>query len=324
VSGSFYPLSPLSGATARALLPLDAAGARPGAETSASTAGTPQAARAAQAARQFQALFLMEMLKPMTEGLGQGLFGQDDGAGSASGGEGGGESGLSMSSGSDTYSWFWNEALSRHLSQSWPLPQIPGTGATAAAPRAGSPSIALPRGSSLPPVGATAATTAADAGGSPADGPAASSVELARFGSTPTATPSTPGPVETLLQRVSRLFKLPANLVKAVVMVESGGQPDAVSPKGAVGLMQVMPDTAREMGIRDPSDPWENLYAGVKYLSRQMARFDSLEKALAAYNAGPSSVEHHGGVPPYPETRAYVNRVLQAKTRLDQTHPEGA
>ena len=124
--------------------------------------------------------------------------------------------------------------------------------------------------------------------------------------------------------KAGRLFRLPVNLVRAVVQVESGGRSDAVSPKGAVGLMQVMPGTAQEMGARDPRNPWENLYAGVKYLSRQLERFGSLEHALAAYNAGPSAVEKHHGVPPFPETRTYVRRVLEAKARLDQSHPQDA
>ena len=85
--------------------------------------------------------------------------------------------------------------------------------------------------------------------------------------------------------------------------------------------MQLMPDTAREMGIRNPQDPWENLYAGAKYLSRQVARFDTLEEAVAAYNAGPGAVEAHQGVPPFQETRTYVQRVLDTKARLDLLYP---
>jgi len=100
-------------------------------------------------------------------------------------------------------------------------------------------------------------------------------------------------------------------LVSAVVAVESGFQPQAVSPKGARGLMQLMPRTAREMGIADPFDPAANLDGGSRYLSSLVARYDGdLTRALAAYNAGMGAVARHGGVPPYAETRKYVRKVL--------------
>ncbi len=107
-----------------------------------------------------------------------------------------------------------------------------------------------------------------------------------------------------------------ANLLKAIVQVESGFNPKAVSPKGAVGLMQVMPATARGLGVDGPSgalfDPARNLDTGARYLRQLMDRFvNRPDLAIAAYNAGETAVMRHGyGIPPYPETQAYVKNVL--------------
>ena len=105
---------------------------------------------------------------------------------------------------------------------------------------------------------------------------------------------------------------LDPNLVLAVVGVESGFQPGAVSHKGAQGLMQLMPGTAREMGVTDALDPAQNLDGGTRYLRMLVAQYGGdLGKALAAYNAGPGAVKRHGGVPPYRETHHYIDRVLK-------------
>jgi soluble lytic murein transglycosylase-like protein len=103
------------------------------------------------------------------------------------------------------------------------------------------------------------------------------------------------------------------DLVLAVVAVESGFRREAVSHKGAQGLMQLMPATAASLGVTDPFDAAQNLDGGARHLGALLETFrGDLEKALAAYNAGAGAVERHGGVPPYPETRAYVRRVLSA------------
>jgi soluble lytic murein transglycosylase-like protein len=105
--------------------------------------------------------------------------------------------------------------------------------------------------------------------------------------------------------------RLDSRLVLAVIQVESGFDARAVSRKGAQGLMQLMPDTARLLRVPDPFDPRENIRGGTSYLRQMLDLFDErLELALAAYNAGPGAVRRHGGIPPFEETREYVRRVL--------------
>jgi soluble lytic murein transglycosylase-like protein len=111
------------------------------------------------------------------------------------------------------------------------------------------------------------------------------------------------------------------DLVRAVVQVESGFNERATSPKGALGLMQLMPETVRLFGVIDPFNPLENIRAGVQYLRQLLDRYQDDERlALAAYNAGPAAVDRHGQtVPPYRETRDYISRVKQvAGTRVDR------
>jgi soluble lytic murein transglycosylase-like protein len=99
-------------------------------------------------------------------------------------------------------------------------------------------------------------------------------------------------------------------LVKAVIRVESGYQERARSRKGAMGLMQLMPDTARQYAVANPYEPTSNIEAGIKYLKSLLDRYE-LKLALAAYNAGEAAVKRFGGVPPYPETQKYVADILR-------------
>jgi soluble lytic murein transglycosylase-like protein len=106
---------------------------------------------------------------------------------------------------------------------------------------------------------------------------------------------------------------VPRALVRAVLMAESAGDPNAMSSAGAQGLMQLMPATAAGCGISDPFDPQQNVQCGTSYLHGLLARYhNDVTKAVAAYNAGPGAVDEYHGVPPYAETQAYVARVLTA------------
>jgi soluble lytic murein transglycosylase-like protein len=127
----------------------------------------------------------------------------------------------------------------------------------------------------------------------------------------PAATRPFPTPRE-LADRAADKYHLPRELVRSVMAAESGFQTKAVSPKGAIGLMQLMPGTAGDLGV-DPHDPAQNVDGAVRYLRDLLIKYDGgLWHALAAYNAGQGAVQKHNGVPPYRETINYVNRIDQA------------
>ena len=117
------------------------------------------------------------------------------------------------------------------------------------------------------------------------------------------------GPWLDVARAAARQHGIPEDLFLRLVQQESGWDPEAVSRAGAVGLAQLMPDTAARLGA-DPRDPAQNLQAGARYLAMQYRAFGRWDHALAAYNAGPGAVRAHGGVPPYAETRAYLRVIL--------------
>ncbi|MGH8384378.1 MAG: lytic transglycosylase domain-containing protein [Pseudomonas sp.] len=125
-------------------------------------------------------------------------------------------------------------------------------------------------------------------------------------------------PYAEIVAKAATDNELPAALLHAVIQAESRYNPSAVSPKGAGGLMQLMPDTARELGVKNVYDPKANIQGGARYLKRLMTMFDNdMALAVAAYNAGPQAVLSRGGViPPFAETQRYVPNVLNQYRRL--------
>jgi len=118
--------------------------------------------------------------------------------------------------------------------------------------------------------------------------------------------------IDSLISAVAARYGVSEELIAAIIEAESEFNPRAVSRTGARGLMQLMPKTAAILGVGDPFDPRENIEGGVRHLRSLMDRFDgNLPLVLAAYNAGDRAVIRHGGVPPYRETRRYVNRILR-------------
>jgi soluble lytic murein transglycosylase-like protein len=123
-------------------------------------------------------------------------------------------------------------------------------------------------------------------------------------------------PFAAVVLRAAERYRVDADLLHALIEVESGYRSDARSPRGAMGLMQLMPVTVEAYGVTDPYDPQENIDAGAQHLRRLLDVFD-MAGALAAYNAGQGAVRRFGGIPPYPETRRYVRRILDLVTALE-------
>ena len=120
-----------------------------------------------------------------------------------------------------------------------------------------------------------------------------------------------PKSLEDVINIESKKNHLDPDLVKAVIKAESNNNPRAKSPKGAMGLMQLMPSTAELLGVDNPYDPVQNIKGGTKYLGEMLGKFKKKDLAIAAYNAGPGAVQKYKGIPPYSETKNYVKKVNQ-------------
>jgi len=134
----------------------------------------------------------------------------------------------------------------------------------------------------------------------------------------PAAAPMPRTPFDTLIAAAARAHRVDERLITSIIATESNFDPRAVSPKNARGLMQLMPDTAKRLEVRDVFDPEQNIHAGTRYLRELLDRYhDDLPLTLAAYNAGPERVTQHGGVPPFRETRDYIARVTARLTKAE-------
>lgn len=144
-------------------------------------------------------------------------------------------------------------------------------------------------------------------------------------GSQPAAQPGlTAERLNELIKLTAERHRVDPELVRAVIRAESNGNPQAVSSKGALGLMQLMPGTALELGVKDAFSPQENMEAGVRYLQSLLQRYNGdLDKALAAYNAGAGAVDRARGVPKYRETQEYVKKITKSYREASQAaaHP---
>ena len=159
--------------------------------------------------------------------------------------------------------------------------------------------------------------------------PASVAARIRPMGGTPDASLANPGfatprkvdgwspELKQMVDAASARFGVPRELVIAVSRAESAFRSDVTSPAGATGLMQLMPATAKGLGVTDIEDPWQNIAGGTKYLRQLLDRFEGdVTRTVAGYNAGPNAVAKHGGVPPFEETRTYVARVFDYAAEL--------
>lgn len=123
-------------------------------------------------------------------------------------------------------------------------------------------------------------------------------------------------PYANVIQESAAENKVSAHLISSMIQKESGNDPNVISPKGAQGLMQLMPDLSKHYGI-DAFDPIANIKTGTKYFAELLAKYQRVDLALAAYNAGPANVDKYGGIPPFPETENYVSSIMAKVAKLE-------
>ena len=125
--------------------------------------------------------------------------------------------------------------------------------------------------------------------------------------------------IQNIISQSAKNYNVDKNLVKAVAEVESNFKIDALSSKGASGVMQLMPETAKDLGVTNAFDPYQNIDAGTKYLKKMIDRFDGdVKLGLAAYNSGPGNVEKYEGIPPFKETQNYIEKVLKLYNKYEK------
>ncbi len=274
----------------------------------------------------FEALLMGELLKPLEESLRESGF-------------------VPKGAPGDMYASFWKSHLSELLAQSIELlpSMLPETGGAQGGPAGMEPLVApalaaLHSGSSsagVPLQAGSSVSSIRDLGpqdhivGIRARRPFQTDVAAAGAQDASASVPlqlkpqvDRLRPLDRIIQHAAQETGLGANWLRAVISQESGGRADAVSSAGAQGLMQLMPATASSLGVADSLNPRQNVDGGARYLSALMRRFEDPRLALAAYNAGPSRVESYAGIPPYPETRTYVQKVMEFKEAYDQLWPQ--
>ena len=125
--------------------------------------------------------------------------------------------------------------------------------------------------------------------------------------------------IDEIIETISDKYNVDSNFIKAIIKQESGFNKDATSKKGAMGLMQLMPKTAKSLGIKDAYNPWENVDGGVRHIKSLLDKYsNNQELALAAYNAGEGAVKKYGGIPPYKETQNYVKSIMSAYSKTKE------
>jgi soluble lytic murein transglycosylase-like protein len=173
-----------------------------------------------------------------------------------------------------------------------------------------------------PPPGSVVPVVPAGFAGALAGALGAEAPVAAPAGATPAPAPVPPAQIDALVQQNASTWQVDPALIKAVIANESGFNATATSGVGAQGLMQLMPETAASLGVRDAYDPAQNVAGGTRYLRGLLDRFGGDKRlAIAAYNAGPGAVEKYGDIPPYRETRNYVQNVLASFDKYSSGGP---